>query len=149
MKVKRKKSKYKSKFERTQAYMRHKKSESLKELAFKFRNELIDLETPPETMFKYYLLKLRLKYEFQKIVYAGKSFYIVDFYIPRWNIIFEIDGKQHSEVENIEKDEDRTCNLKHVGVRQVYRFTNDDVYHEQTCINRIKDIVKQERLYKK
>ena len=140
------KKKYKNKFDRTQAYMRHKKTKELKELAFKFRNELLDLETPTEILFKSYLIKLRIKYEFQKIVYAGKSFYIVDFYIPRKNIVFEIDGRQHSNLENIEKDENRTLDLKRVGLKEVYRFTNDDIYKYSSCIKRIKEVVKNEKV---
>jgi len=140
--------KYRNKFEKNQAYMNHKKTKKLKELAFKFRNELLDLETPTEIIFKTYLLKLKVKYEFQKIIYAGKSFYIVDFYIPKKNIIFEIDGNHHSNSENIEKDDDRTFDLKLAGVKEVYRFTNDDVYNYESSIKKIKSIVRNEKVLK-
>ena len=143
------KKKYRNKFEKQQAYIVHKKTKELKELAVKFRIELLDLETPTEVMFKSYLLSLKVKYEFQKIVYAGKSFYIVDFYLPKKNIVIEIDGRQHSNPENIEKDKDRTINLKGVGVKEVYRFTNDDIYKYKMCMNRIKSIIKNEKVYRR
>jgi len=141
--------KVKSKVENLQSYIRSKKSKQLRELAFKFRNELLDLETPAEVIFKSLLVKLNIKYEFQKILYAGKSFYIVDFYLPKISTVIEIDGKHHLEVDKLELDEDRTLNLKRVGVHNVYRFNNDEVFNANRCIIKIKDILKNEKFSKK
>lgn len=127
-----------SKFDKSQAYRR---SKELDKIATKFRNELLDLETPGEVIFKSYLIKLKTRYEFQKIIYAGRSFYIVDFFLPKKMIVIEIDGRQHDEEENIVKDLDRTVDLKIVGIKEVYRFTNEEVFNYEKCINRLKSIV--------
>lgn len=139
--------KKKSKFENIQKYIRSKKSTQLKKLAYKFRNELLDLETPAESIFKAYLIRMRVKFEFQKIVYAGTSFYIVDFYIPRGSIVFEIDGTHH--FDQITADNDRTLSLKKVGIHEVYRFNNEDVFSYESCVSRIKDILQNEKVNRK
>lgn len=127
-----------TRFDKAQAYRR---SRELEKIATKFRNELLDLETPAEVLFKSYLIKLKIRYEFQKIIYAGKSFYIVDFFIPRKAVAIEIDGRQHSEEENVIKDLERTLDLKMVGIKEVYRFSNDEVFDYEPCLNKLKKIL--------
>lgn len=131
-----------SKFERTQFYRMMGKPTRMWDLSFKFRNELLDLETPAESIFKSYLIRMRIKFEFQKIIYAGKSFYIVDFYLPRKNIVVEVDGFHHSNIDKFAQDLQRTKNLKKSGIREVHRFLNNEVFSEITCIDKIKSILK-------
>jgi very-short-patch-repair endonuclease len=130
-----------SKFEKYQQYITSWKSLYLKALAVKFRNELLDLETEAEVIFKSYLIKLGIKYEFQKIIFAGKSFYIVDFYLPKKSLVIEVDGYHHSNEEIKTKDDLRTGDLKKVGVKKVIRFKNGEIYNEFSCINKIKKYV--------
>ena len=52
--------------------------------------------------------------------------YIVDFVSLDKKLVIEIDGGQHNEVENIEKDMQRTKWLEEEGYR-VLRFWNNDV----------------------
>ena len=52
--------------------------------------------------------------------------FIVDFYCCRAMLAVEIDGGQHYEEENMEKDNLRDARLKQLGIK-VLRFTNLDV----------------------
>lgn len=92
--------------------------------AKKYRQELITKETYYEHIFRDYLKGLR--YIFQKVIFTNEwKFFIVDFYIPKYNLVIEIDGKQHKE--NVEYDKYRTKRLKEIGIRKVLRFTNKDL----------------------
>lgn len=50
--------------------------------------------------------------------------YIVDFYIPRWKLIIEVDGKYHEN--QVEYDRKRDSDLARIGFKTL-RFTNDRV----------------------
>jgi very-short-patch-repair endonuclease len=52
--------------------------------------------------------------------------YVLDFYCSETHLAIEIDGGQHTENKNIERDNDRTAYLNQKGIR-VIRFWNDDV----------------------
>ena len=52
--------------------------------------------------------------------------FIVDFYIPSFNLAIELDGSQHFEIEKIEYDKARTAFLNSNNV-QVLRFNNNDI----------------------
>ena len=52
--------------------------------------------------------------------------YILDFYCSEAHLAIELDGGQHAEQENIERDNKRTEYLNQKGIR-VIRFWNDDV----------------------
>ena len=52
--------------------------------------------------------------------------YIVDFYSAEAKLVIELDGSQHFEKENMEKDEERTAFLEGYGLR-VMRISNTEV----------------------
>ena len=52
--------------------------------------------------------------------------YIVDFYIASAKIVIELDGSQHYEDENRQKDQERDAFLQSLGL-QVLRYSNADV----------------------
>ncbi len=52
--------------------------------------------------------------------------YVADFVCEIHNVIIELDGGQHNEPENIEKDKQRTTFLESKGYK-VLRFWNNDV----------------------
>ena len=54
---------------------------------------------------------------------------IVDFYAPRAKLVIEIDGSQHLNPENIQKDIQRSAVLEQEGLR-VLRFDNLQVLQE-------------------
>lgn len=132
-----------SKFEKTQFYKIIGKSFKMRDFSIKYRNELLNNETPAETIFKGYLVRMRKKFEFQRIIFAGRSFYIVDFYLPKWNIAIEIDGNHHTyDADIVHNDLRRTKDLKRVGVKDVIRFTNEEVFKYDSCIKKLKEILK-------
>ena len=52
--------------------------------------------------------------------------YIVDFYCARAKLVIELDGSQHSEDHNIEKDAERTAFLEGYGLL-VLRIPNNEI----------------------
>ncbi|MCL5774117.1 MAG: endonuclease domain-containing protein [Firmicutes bacterium] len=52
--------------------------------------------------------------------------YILDFYSPKLKLAIELDGGQHTEIENQEYDEIRSNYLKKQGI-YVLRFWNIDI----------------------
>ena len=52
--------------------------------------------------------------------------YIVDFYCAKAQLVIELDGSQHFEPEEIQKDADRTAFLESYGI-QVIRIPNNEV----------------------
>jgi very-short-patch-repair endonuclease len=52
--------------------------------------------------------------------------HVLDFYCSETHLAIEIDGRQHTENKNIERDNDRTAYLNQKGIR-VIRFWNNDV----------------------
>lgn len=61
-------------------------------------------------------------------IYKQKIFgkYIVEFYCARAKLVIELDGSQHFEKENEEKDKQRTAFLENYGLR-VIRIPNNEV----------------------
>ena len=52
--------------------------------------------------------------------------YILDFYCAKANLAVELDGSQHSEIGNRDRDMQRTKELEALGMR-VLRFTNLEI----------------------
>ncbi len=94
-------------------------------LAEERRSELISNLTKSELLIKSYLDNLGIIYELQKIVYTDFRFYIVDFYLPKQNLIIEIDGLYHGTAEQNKKDIRRTKELKKLGYKNIRRLTNE------------------------
>ena len=98
-----------------------------KEFAEECRNKLVEKATLAEIAYQQYLKKNKIKYQFQKIIWNKEgSFYIVDFYIPVFKLIVEIDGEYHMTSEQINKDRHRSFMLRDMGYN-IIRFTNDEV----------------------
>lgn len=98
----------------------------LKDKAEDFRSDLIKKQTRSEARMKVALKELNVKYEFQKIFYTEKSFYIVDFYLPEYNVVIEVDGGYHNDKEQKVKDNNRTLKLTE-DINHVYRIKNESV----------------------
>lgn len=90
-----------------------------------FRKKLRNNMTREEIILWSYLKNSQLK---------GKKFrrqhgigpYIVDFYCPKAKIVIELDGGQHTNIENEEYDRKRTEYLSNLGLT-VLRFWNNDI----------------------
>lgn len=69
--------------------------------------------------------------------------YIVDFLIPYYNLVIEVDGGYHAEREQHEDDMLRAEMLNKMGL-YVTRFTNEQVlYDTESTIERKKEIINQ------
>jgi very-short-patch-repair endonuclease len=55
--------------------------------------------------------------------------YIVDFYAPKAKLVIEIDGSQHLQPENVEKDILRDAFLNRLGIK-VLRFDSRTIFKE-------------------
>jgi len=69
-----------------------------------------------------FLRSYPIRFSRQKVL--GK--YIVDFYSAEAKLVIELDGSQHFEKENIERDKERTAFLKGYGLR-VLRIPNSEI----------------------
>ena len=69
--------------------------------------------------------------------------YIVDFFVAEQRIAIEVDGTQHGDPEQREKDKKRDFELRSLGIR-VLRYTNKDV--RQRFENVCEDILRHLQL---
>jgi very-short-patch-repair endonuclease len=114
------------------------------EVAQAFRAELVANATMSEKIFKAILKSLKIKYEFQHVVFVDTDgkFFIVDFYLPDYNVGIEIDGGYHADHEQMLKDSQRTKTiLKKVKMRDIIRFKNDEVGPTDYFRNRLQGIL--------
>ena len=69
--------------------------------------------------------------------------YIVDFLLPYYNLVIEVDGGYHAERDQHEDDMVRSEALNGMGL-YVIRFTNEQVLFEPDDVcNKIKEIINQ------
>lgn len=94
-------------------------------------SEMKTWPSPLEEKMKLFLDANDIFYEQQKIIYIydGKKivrYYIADFYLPKSNVIIEVDGKFHDKHK--QKDRDRTKDIQrsYPGV-EVLRFKLKDM----------------------
>ena len=101
--------------------------------------ELRKNQTPQEKKMWNILRKHQIfGYEFRRQYSIGD--YIVDFICREKKIIIELDGGQHNEIKNIEKDTQRTEFLNSLGYK-VLRFWNNEVDNN---IEGVFEVVKRE-----
>ncbi len=99
--------------------MQPKHNKQLVPLAKQLRKEM----TKEERHLWYdYLRFYPVRFSRQKIL--GK--YIADFYCAQAKLAIELDGSQHYEDKNIEKDTDRTAFLESYGLK-VIRIPNNEI----------------------
>ena len=86
-----------------------------------------------------FLRTYEVKFTRQKVL--GK--YVADFYSAEAKLIIELDGSQHYEDKQIEKDSKRTHDLEQYGLR-IIRIPNNQVNeHFKEVCEYIDNIVKQ------
>ncbi len=99
--------------------MQSKHNKQLVPLAKKLRKEM----TKEERHLWYdFLRSYPVRFSRQKVL--GK--YIVDFYSAEGKLVIELDGSQHYEDSNMEKDAQRTAFLESYGLR-IIRIPNNEV----------------------
>lgn len=111
-------------------------NKSIKERAESFRTRLVKNQTDSEKKFKAILKMLGIHYDFQKILYTERSFYIVDFYLPDYGIVIEVDGGYHEEEDQKIKDKMRDAVVM-AQVKRVYRFKNEEIENTDKVVKKI------------
>lgn len=108
---------------------------NIKEIAIKYRTDLIARITNSEKLFRSFLDRNGYKYEFQKIIYLYEDskcsritkFYIADFYIKQLHLIVEIDGGYHNTIEQTNYDNDKDTRIKRqYSTINILRIKNED-----------------------
>lgn len=118
------------------------------DVAEEYRKNLIKNQTNSESIFKAKLKSINVSYEFQKIIFTKSNFSIVDFYLPDYGLVIEIDGGYHLTNEQKENDKFRTAKLSNIGYKNLKRFTNEEAVNikDISLMNYLKSI---KRLIKK
>lgn len=95
------------------------------------------------------ILKIRygIKYQFQKIVFETKNQkdfkgYILDFYLPKYKLCIEIDGKSHNGKFQKQYDEIRESLLGKKGIK-IIRISNNDVQNTNDCFKNLYGILEE------
>ena len=84
-----------------------------------------------------FLRTYSVRFSRQKVL--GK--YIADFYSAEAKLVIELDGSQHYEELNVEKDTDRTAFLESYGLT-VIRIPNNEVMRNFRCSHALANITK-------
>lgn len=86
----------------------------------------------------YVLSTLKKTFQFQRVITVEESIYIVDFYLPQYNLVLEVDGKHwHSSPEQKERDAAKDRSLQSAG------FNVIRVWERDVSINRIDELLCQ------
>lgn len=97
----------------------------------KFSKRNKNRDVPGENILRKALLGFKIHYQRQKVIVK----YIVDFYLPKRNLIIEVDGAYHAGCK--EYDEMRQKDLERYGFK-VLRFTDYQVENDiNFCIEQI------------
>lgn len=135
-----KENKKKLKKERKLNYKDQKTKELIKR-ANEFRSNLISKQTDSEKILKAKLKSNSIKYEFQKIVFTKTSFYILDFYLPDYDLVIEVDGEYHFTLEQKTLDNKRSKDLKEIGYKRIRRLKNSEA--NSITDSELKSIIKK------
>jgi len=110
--------------------------ESLKDKARDLRNNATSQE---DKLYYQFLRRFKVRIHRQKVI----GYYIVDFYCHKAKLVIEIDGGQHFQDEQMNRDSLRTAFLESQGLL-VLRFTNWEVDHRFPSVcQRIEEVVEQ------
>ena len=99
--------------------MRSKHNKQLVPLAKQLRKEMTKEE---RHLWYNFLRSYPVRFSRQKVL--GK--YIADFYCAEAKLVIELDGSQHYEPDNAQKDDERTEFLKEYGLK-VIRIPNNEI----------------------
>ena len=111
--------------------------ELLEKSALNIRKQLIKNQTQSEKRFKAMLKMCDIEYEFQKIFYTlddFKKFCVVDFYLPKKNMVIEIDGGVHDNAKNKAEDSKRSRLLRRKFKVEIVRVNNYQLSNTEECM---------------
>ena len=105
-----------------------KRKKELRAKVEKFATEHQHNPTPAENSFAKLLRYLNMDFEMQKVFSCKESMYIVDFYLPQYKTVVEIDGGYHNTPQQRKKDRKRTQALKKQPlIIRIIRFQNEEI----------------------
>ena len=116
------------------------KKRTIEDVMETFRNKNIKRNDEHEMKMKEILDELGIKYEHQKVMKVGDKFYIADFYIPKNNVIVEVDGSYHFTDEALMRDRERDNLFAKHGVLTL-RFSYKNCLFETEAYNVLKDLL--------
>ncbi len=108
----------------------------------KYAQENRKNQTKEESLLWYRFLS-RYPLRFRRQYVIGN--YIADFYCHRARLVVELDGSQHYDPMEKEKDAQRTAYLEHLGLK-VLRFTNLEILKAFPNVCEAIDLTVQERI---
>ena len=85
----------------------------------------VENENPAEILMKSKLDFCKIKYEYQYPIEAEKSWYILDFYLPKYNLAVEIDGKSHENKQKYDKLRDKYLLSKGIKTVRIFSWNVD------------------------
>jgi very-short-patch-repair endonuclease len=112
----------------------------LEDLGIQYAKDLVKNKTKWEVLLMNILKELNYPFQFQVPVIANKSkapqLFILDFVLSPFNLVIEVDSKEHhSSSKDVKSDNRRTKLLKQEGYtilrfwnKQLERFTKEDVH---------------------
>lgn len=113
-----------------------------RKIAEEYRDKKVKEQTKSEIITKASLKSLKISYDFQKIFYNEETFYIVDFYLPEYNVVLEIDGGYHNDPEQRLKDSRREKFLKRFNrIKYIGRIKNEETLNTIELRKKIMAIV--------
>lgn len=112
---------------------------------FSYRKGLVTKRTKSEQLVKDILKAAnRVQCIFQKAFYICGSLYFADFYLPKYKVIWEIDGGYHKTTAQKKKDEKRTAFLESVGIK-VVRIQNEETEDPTIIWENLLTLVKEDK----
>lgn len=94
--------------------------------AYNYHIENVANPTKAESRFKALIDYLQIQYVIEYPVKKIKSFYLIDFYLPRYGVAVEIDGEYHQTSSQVLKDKIRDAFLNSKGIK-VIRISNSEM----------------------
>lgn len=118
------------------------RDKEIQRIARAFSRELEEKATPAERAFAEMLAAHGIRFDFQHPFRRGKTFAIVDFWLPDYGVIVEIDGGYHNEPQQFQRDTARSADLmRKEKVRRVVRFTNEQAMGDDDPL--LKELARQ------
>lgn len=117
-----------------------------------YKSDLTKRTTFPERVFKNILDEYKILYELQHVIYIHNNyvingFYIADFFIPKFNLIIELDGEYHYTPQQKYKDSVRDTLIQNRDY-YILRIDNEEVYNKQTVLKKIINYIESNNLHK-
>lgn len=112
----------------------------------RLRKNLKRKRTYSEIMFKRILDELEIRYKFQKFIRCDRARF-VDFYLPEYKLIIEIDGYYHNMPDQITRDKQReTAILDKLPQWKIKRITDEQLINDKDSIINELEALKKERI---